>query len=186
MKNNLTRTLNKLQPTALIAVVLVWLPPAATAQQISPADQEYFEAKIRPILVDNCYGCHGDGATKGGLDLSSKGGVLNGGNTGPAVVPNDPGKSVMVKRIKNLADPMPPSNKDPLTDAQISELESWIRRGAPDPRTGKAVGVIKNESDKEKAKAHWGFQKVKTPAPPLPEYVFNGKLKGWIQNPIDA
>ena len=186
MKNNLTRTLNKLQTTALIAVVLVSLTPAATAQQISPADQEYFEAKIRPILVDNCYGCHGDGATKGGLDLASKGGVLNGGNTGPAVVPNDPGKSVMVKRIKNLADPMPPSNKDPLTDAQISELESWIRRGAPDPRTGKAVGVIKNQSDKEKAKAHWGFQKVKTPSPPLPEYVFNGKLKGWIQNPIDA
>ena len=60
MKNNLTRTLNKLQPTALIAVVLVWLTPAATAQQISPADQEYFEAKIRPILVDNCYGCHGE------------------------------------------------------------------------------------------------------------------------------
>ena len=154
MKNNLTRTLNKLQPTALIAVVLVWLTNAATAQEISPADQEYFEAKIRPILAENCYNCHGDGATKGGLDLGSKGGVRNGGETGPAVVPGDPGKSVMVQRIKNLADPMPPSNKDPLTDEQISELENWIRRGAPDPRTGKAVGVIKTQSDKEKAKAH--------------------------------
>ncbi len=136
--------------------------------------------------MDNCYGCHGDGATKGGLDLGSKGGARVGGNTGPAVVPGDPGKSQMVRRIKNLADPMPPSNKDPLTDAQISELESWIRRGAPDPRTGKSAGVIKTESDKEKAKAHWAFQQVKTPAPPLPNYVFNGKLKGWIQNPIDA
>ncbi|MBC8325120.1 MAG: PSD1 domain-containing protein [Verrucomicrobia subdivision 3 bacterium] len=189
MKNNLTRTLNPTQPAAfipLIAVVLICLTSAASAQQISPADQEYFEAKIRPILVDNCYNCHGDGATKGGLDLGSKGGSRAGGNTGSAVVPGDPGKSILIKRIKNLADPMPPSNKDPLTDAQISELESWIRRGAPDPRTGKSAGVIKTQSDREKAKAHWAFHKVKTPTPPLPEYVFNGKLKGWIQNPIDA
>jgi len=127
--------------TLATAVIFAWLP--AHAQQLSPADQEYFESKIRPILVDYCYDCHGDGATKGSLDLSSKAGALAGGSSGPAVVPQDPGKSMIIKRLKDLGDPMPPAGKDALPDPLIAELENWIRRGAPDPRTGKSAGVIK-------------------------------------------
>ena len=170
--------------TLATAVIFAWLP--AHAQQLSPADQEYFESKIRPILVDYCYDCHGDGATKGSLDLSSKAGALAGGSSGPAVVPQDPGKSMIIKRLKDLGDPMPPAGKDALPDALIAELENWIRRGAPDPRTGKSAGVIKTELDLEKAKSHWGFTPVKKPTLPSSDLIFNGKLKGWIKNPIDA
>ncbi len=175
-----------LSPIVLGTIVMGLLAIPLQAQQISAADQEYFEAKIRPILVDYCYSCHGDGATKGSLDLSTKNGSLEGGSSGPGIVPNDPGKSWVIKRIKDLGDPMPPPGKDEVPEALISELESWIRRGAPDPRTGKSAGVIKNEQDKEKARNHWAFQKVKPPTIPSAEVIFSGKLKGWINNPIDA
>ena len=166
--------------------ILIFTVPQIFAQQLSPADQEYFESKIRPVLVDYCYDCHGDGATKGSLDLSTKAGSLTGGSAGPAVVPGDPGKSILINRIKDLGDPMPPAGKDALPDELIAELENWIRRGAPDPRTGKSAGVIKTQQDMEKAKNHWGFKPVENPTVPSPNLIFNGKLKGWINNPIDA
>mgnify|MGYP001195230095 FL=1 len=171
---------------ALAAAVFVGSQGSASAQQISPADQEYFEAKIRPILVDYCYSCHGDGATKGGLDLGTKAGARAGGSSGEAVVPGDPGKSLVIRRMKDLGDPMPPAGKDAPSEAEIAELENWIRRGAPDPRVGKSAGVIKNEQDLAKARQHWGFQKVKAAAPPAPELVYGGKLKNWVKNPIDS
>ena len=177
---------NILKRLTILASTLVIGLSSSNAQQISPADQEYFEAKIRPILVDYCYDCHGDGATKGSLDLSSKAGALAGGSSGPAVVPNDPGTSIMIKRIKDLGDPMPPAGKDAVPDALIAELENWIRRGAPDPRSGKSAGVIKTQQDMEKAKNHWGFKPVSNPEIPSEDLVYNGKLKGWIKNPIDA
>ena len=168
-----------------IAIGLLSMPLQAQ-QKISAADQQYFEAKIRPILIDYCYECHGDGATKGSLDLTTKKASLEGGQAGPGIVPNDPGKSWVIKRIKDLGDPMPPAGKDEVPEALVSELESWIRRGAPDPRTGKSAGVIKSEQDKEKAKNHWAFQKVKSPIIPSADLIFSGKLKGWIKTPIDA
>ena len=186
MKNIQQDFIKSFNKAALTAVVFASLTSHAADQPISPADQEYFEAKIRPILVDYCYNCHGDGADKGGLDLGSKAGALAGGNTAPAVVPGNPGKSQMIKRLKDLGDPMPPPGKDAPTEAQIAELENWIRRGAPDPRSGKSVGVIKSNQDKEKAKQHWAFQKVKPPTIPSPQVVFNGKLQNWVKNPIDT
>ena len=91
-----------------IAIGLLSMPLQAQ-QKISAADQQYFEAKIRPILIDYCYECHGgDDATKGSLDLTTKNGSLEGGSSGPGIVPNDPGKSWVIKRIKDLGDPMPP------------------------------------------------------------------------------
>ena len=185
MKTNLQRFIHRLNPAAPAAAVFALAILPAAAQQISPADQEYFESKIRPIFVDYCYSCHGDGATKGSLDLSTKAGALAGGSSGAAVVPNDPGRSLIIKRMKDLGDPMPPAGKDAPTEAEIATLESWIRRGAPDPRVGKSAGVLKNEQDKEKAKAHWAFHPVKPPVVPTSDAVFNGKLKGWIKNPID-
>ena len=186
MKNIRQASIKSLNTAAFAAVVFVLLTSNAVSQPISPADQAYFEGKIRPILIKYCYNCHGDGADKGGLDLGSKAGALAGGNTAPAVVPGNPGNSLMIKRLKDLGDPMPPPGKDAPTEAHIAELENWIRRGAPDPRSGKSIGVIKSDQDKEKAKQHWAFQKVKPPTIPSPQVVFNGKLKNWVKNPIDT
>ena len=186
MKNIRQSSTKSLTTAALTAVIFASITSHAADQPISPADQEYFEAKIRPILVDYCYNCHGDGAAKGNLDLGSKSGARFEGSNGSAVVPGNPGKSLMIQRLKDLGDPMPPAGKDAPTEAHIAELENWIRRGAPDPRSGKSAGVIRNEQDKEKAKNHWAFQKVTPPTIPSPQVVFNGKLKNWVKNPIDT
>ena len=184
---NTTRRTRNLITTAAFAAAVFALPAAAQNKPLSPAEQEYFESKIRPILIDYCYDCHGDGATKGDLDLSTKAGALLGGGSGvAAVVPGDPAKSLIIKRMKDLGDPMPPAGKDAVPDEMIAELENWIRRGAPDPRTGKSAGVLKTEQDREKAKNHWAFQKVTTPKVPSPDAVYGGKLRNWIKNPVDS
>src|SRR5688572_30396090 len=97
----------------------------------APADLEFFEKRVRPILFERCFSCHSAQAKKlrGGLLLDSHAGLLKGGDTGPAVVPGDPEKSLLVKAIRytdaNLH--MPPSGK--LADGEIAVLTEWVRRG---------------------------------------------------------
>ena len=124
--------------------VLLTLPllafPATTWGQ-PPRDGaalvEFFEKKIRPVLVDNCYNCHSANTnSKGGLRVDDRNGLLTGGGRGPAVVPGQPEKSLLIKAIryddKDLK--MPPSKK--LSREQIADLTEWVRRGAPLPEDG--------------------------------------------------
>jgi len=159
----------------------------AAQDKITPDQQEYFESKIRPIFVNNCYECHSsDGKAKADLFLDSKQGIRTGGDSGAALKPGDPEDSLFLKRIKDAIDPMPPSGQ-PLSEGEIADLEQWVRMGAPDPREGSNAAVIKNQEDREKAKQHWGFQPVKKPAVPDAKKIYGGKLKVWAENnPIDA
>jgi hypothetical protein len=95
-----------------------------------------FEDKIRPVLVRHCYACHSTEAKKlkGGLALDSREGLLEGGDSGPAVVPGKPGASLLMKAVRHSENhlKMPPQGK--LDDAVITDLETWIKLGAPDPR----------------------------------------------------
>src|SRR6185312_18180 len=108
------------------------------ASEPDHAGLEFFEKKIRPIFAEHCYQCHSKDAEKikGGLLLDTRDGVLKGGDTGPAIVPGEPEKSLLIKAVhyadENLQ--MPPKNKK-LSDEQIADLEAWVKMGAPDPRT---------------------------------------------------
>src|SRR5688572_510533 len=110
-----------------------------SAQAGSDTGVDFFERKIRPVLVERCYECHSAQAEKlkGGLLLDTKEGVLKGGDTGPAIVPGNPEKSLLIKAVRYTSDDlqMPPKNKK-LPDEQIADLEEWVKMGAPDPRTG--------------------------------------------------
>jgi mono/diheme cytochrome c family protein len=135
----------------------------AAAPQLTATQTQFFENKIRPILSQNCYKCHSAEATKvkGGLLLDTRDGVLKGGDSGPVVLPGDPEKSLLIKAVR-YTDPdlqMPPKGEK-LSDAQIADLVTWVKMGAPDPRTGKVV------AKKVSAKDHWSFQPVKKPAMP--------------------
>lgn len=153
--------------------LLAALLTAATAVQaadekISPDDLQFFEAKIRPVLAENCYKCHSQGAekVKGGLLLDSREASLKGGNTGPAVVPGDVEKSLIIQAVryqdKDLQ--MPPNDRK-LPDSQIADLEQWIRMGAPDPR--KPTDAPHDyKLDLAKAKKHWAFQPIQKPSTP--------------------
>ena len=111
----------------------------AVASQLPTADPkgtDFFEKKVRPIFVQNCYSCHSHAANKirGGLALDSRNGWEKGGETGPAVVPGNPDKSLLIQAIRRTRDnlKMPPRQK--LSDADIAILSEWVRQGAPDPR----------------------------------------------------
>jgi Protein of unknown function (DUF1553)/Protein of unknown function (DUF1549)/Planctomycete cytochrome C len=144
---------------------------------------DFFETKIRPVLAEKCYGCHsveaeGRKKLKGALYLDSKEGVLKGGDTGAALVPGEPDKSLMIKAIRYHDDDtaMPPKEKMP--DPVIADFESWVRMGAPDPRVG-AQAPKAGQAIAEKTKTHWSFQPVSAPKPPAV------KQEKWAANEVD-
>ena len=120
---------------------LLALSAVGTRAADSAAGNDFFENKIRPLLIEHCLKCHDGAATdkpKGGLALDTRAGWEKGGEHGPAIVPGQPDKSLFIRSIrytdKELQ--MPPKGKQ-LTPSQIALFEEWVRMGAPDPRTGK-------------------------------------------------
>ena len=108
---------------------------AAAGRAAEPVDNEFFERKVRPILVANCVSCHGEKKQKGGLRLDAKAGFAKGGENGPAVVPGKPDQSRLVKAVRYDDDiKMPPKGK--LDDADIATLTAWVKGGAPWPDDG--------------------------------------------------
>jgi hypothetical protein len=139
----------------------------------SPADTAFFESKIRPVLIKQCYECHSveAGKSKGGLQLDTKDGIRTGGDTGPAVVPGDPAKSLLLTAIKHT-DPdleMPPK-KDKLPDSVIADFTTWIQSGAADPRETAKVAE-RPPVDLEAGRKFWSYQKPAAPKLPATKQV---------------
>src|SRR5579862_4115050 len=106
----------------ICAIILAFAAAPVGAQEPSPEGRDFFEAKIRPLFVNQCFKCHTGPKLKGGLLLESRAGLLKGGDSGPALVPGEPGKSLIVKAI-GYADPdlrMPPRGK--LDEQQIADV----------------------------------------------------------------
>jgi hypothetical protein len=154
----------------------------AHAAQPSPAQLQFFESRIRPLLADNCYKCHSQNSEKlkAGLRLDTRDGVLKGGDSGAAVVPGDPEKSLLIKAVRYTdADlQMPPKGKK-LSDAQIADLVAWVKMGAPDPRVAPAPTADQAPAWSDSSKKHWAWQPLKKPA--IPEV----KDSAWPKTPID-
>ena len=128
----------------------VWIRQGATCLGISVAlcvsmvhslsaapEQEqikFFERKIRPVLVRYCYECHSAAASeiKGSLRLDSRAALLEGGDSGPAVLPGDVEGSQLILTIRHQTLEMPPEEKLPA--AVIADFERWVAEGAHDPR----------------------------------------------------
>src|SRR5687768_2808725 len=120
---------------ACAASILAVVPLRAADAPITPEGREFFEAKIRPILAAECYECHNAKKTKGGLRLDYRAGWQKGGDTGDAIVPGDPKKSLLIASIKHIDPDLKMPDKSPkLDDAVIADFEKWIGMGAPDPR----------------------------------------------------
>jgi hypothetical protein len=121
------------------------------------AGLQHFEQKIRPVLAQHCYKCHSADAKKlrGGFRLDTRAGLLKGGDSGPALVPNKPTESLILKAIRHDGLEMPPDEK--LPDAVIADFERWIQLGAPDPRDGKAATTA-STTDIAAGRKFWAFQ----------------------------
>ncbi len=142
---------------------LLWFANPAIADELDASSVEFFEAKVRPLLVTRCYECHSEEAAKterlqGGLRLDHREGVRQGGESGPAIVPGKPDESLLIKSVRysDKALQMPP--KQPLSSEETAILERWIAMGAPDPREGKAIVSVKREIDFEAGRKLWAFQ----------------------------
>ena len=157
--------------------------PTVTAQDpaVAPEELEFFEKQVRPLLVNHCYECHANREKNGGLLLDSREGLLKGGDTGPALVPGQPDKSLLIEavRYKNHDLQMPP--KKPLSEAEVGTLVEWVKRGAADPReaTHSAAEPVQGMSLAE-GRGFWSFQPVSNPAVPVV------KQSDWVRTPIDA
>ncbi|PAW87972.1 MAG: hypothetical protein B9S33_05505 [Pedosphaera sp. Tous-C6FEB] len=167
--------------TALFAVALL---PAVSFAAPAPADLAFYEQTVKPILAGACYECHSHEAKKfkGGLVLDSAAAILKGGDTGPAVVPGDLEKSLLIKAVR-YADPdlqMPPKNKKLGTD-QIAALEKWVKLGAPMPEASGEKQVVRKGKITEEDKQWWAFVPVRKPAVPA----VSGQRSA-VSNPIDA
>jgi cytochrome c553 len=163
--------------TALL--VLAAASPFLQAAETTPEGVEFFEKKVRPVLVEHCFKCHGD-KKKGRLRLDSRAGMLKGGDSGPALTPGQPDQSLFVKAVR-YTDPvlrMPPKSK--LPDAHIADLAAWVKMGAPWPEGGAASGAARVETfDLKERSKHWSLQPVKPYAPPAV------RRRDWPTSPVD-
>jgi mono/diheme cytochrome c family protein len=155
--------------------------PGGSLHAASDSEGErFFTDKVKPIFVEHCHNCHSHNADKikGGLVVDSLSGVLTGGDSGPAIVPGDPKKSLLIVAISYTDEDlqMPPKGKK-LSDAQIRTLTEWVSMGAPWPASD--TNKIARGKITEEDRQWWSFQPLKKVAPPE---VDDG---GWSRNEID-
>ncbi|MEQ1852801.1 MAG: DUF1549 domain-containing protein, partial [Chthoniobacteraceae bacterium] len=141
---------------------------------------DFFEKKVRPLLAERCMECHSaEKKVKGGLRLDSREGWAKGGDAGPAIIPGDLEKSLLIEavRYKNKDLQMPEKRK--LPDAEIAILEQWVKMGAPDPRSGGTVAKKQTGLSVEEGKKFWSYIAPKKSAPPVV------KDTAWPRSEID-
>ena len=147
------------------------------AGAITPQEAEFFEKSIRPVLVEQCYKCHGPEKQKGSLRVDSRAAILKGTDDGPVIVPGKPEESEFIKSLKHIGDSKMPEKADKLPDAQIEAMSQWIRMGMPWPENDKAA----TPSAGELAKKHWSYQPInKKVAPPAVQDAAH-----WGKTPVD-
>ena len=157
------------------AFLLTLLVAGSTVNDLSAADaegSEFFEKRIRPILVDRCYECHSEAEQEqqGGLLLDRESGWLTGGDTDKAVIPGEPDSSLLFVAVTHQRPElsMPPDER--LEDHEIDLLRDWIRRGAPGPSADLGDTEFSRLGDQDylfdRASDHWAFQPVDPSEPP--------------------
>ena len=131
--------------------------------------EEHFEKKVRPLLVERCWKCHGEETSRSELRLDSREAILKGGKRGRAVETSIPPASLLLQVVKRTGElKMPPDG--PLSPQQVADLELWVNQGAVFP---KATKIAKAES------THWSFLPLANPKLP------SVKKHAWVTNPID-
>jgi hypothetical protein len=152
----------------LLAAIM--LSPGVSAQTRQPDAETFFELKVRPILAGRCFKCHGGDKVSGGLRVDSRAALLKGGDSGSAVVPGAPDRSLLIKAVRHSdADlRMPPQSRLPA--AVVADLTTWVKQGAVWPEAH-AASPFSYEK-------HWAFGPVRKAEPPPDP-------SGWARHPID-
>jgi hypothetical protein len=140
----------------------------AREASITPDQEKFFEAKIRPVLATQCGKCHASTAEKlrGGLRLDSREALRLGGESGPAIAPGNPDESLLVRAIRYRDDELRMPPKTRLPDAVVADFEAWVKMGAPDPRTAPTGVAARPSVDLAAGREFWSFRQPKKSAPP--------------------
>jgi cytochrome c553 len=147
----------------------LFLATPLRAAEPSAEQAEFFEKKIRPVLVEQCYSCHSASAAKlkGGLRLDSRDALLTGGDSGPALVAGQPDKSKLIEAVtyKNVDLQMPPKAK--LPDTAIADLTNWVRMEAPWPGKAEPKAAVNGSFNIVARQAsHWAWKPIENKLPP--------------------
>jgi mono/diheme cytochrome c family protein len=163
-------------PTTRSFLILV-LGAAFCSAQENPA--EFFEAKIRPILANNCYSCHTT-SKLGGLRVDSRQALLQGGKSGASIVPGKPEASLLIRAVAQTdAKLKMPMTGPKLKDEQIADLSRWIKMGAPWPEEKQAAVRPKGFAITPEQRKFWSLQPIHKPEPP------KVADPAWAHNAID-
>jgi hypothetical protein len=142
---------------------------------------EFFEKKVRPVLVDNCYTCHSANTNaRGGLRVDDRNGLIQGGDRGPAVVPGQPAKSLLLRAVQHTDKKLQMPPKKQLSEDQIADLTRWIQDGAawPPVRVPASLGKPNAYFDRLR-REHWAWQPLR-PTPPAAV-----RDAAWVRGDID-
>lgn len=175
-----------MQVTFVRWVAVGWLALLAGASSVraaGPQDAarvEFFESRVRPLLVQHCVKCHGPEKQESDLRLDDRAAALRGGLSGAAVVPGRPDESLLVAAVRFEGLEMPPDGR--LADDEIAALEQWVRDGAvwPGGARQSAPALGDQEAIRRAAREHWAFQPVRRPAVPAVAEA------AWVATPVDA
>ena len=152
----------------------------------SQQDLDFFEKEVRPLLVKHCYQCHGPDSNEGegGLRLDSRKAILQGGKSGPAVVPGKPDESLLIYAVNHdpAVEAMPPERR--LKNKEVATLIRWVKLRAPWPGADLVNNLKRPEASEtvlsEQQRAFWAF------VPPSEPSIPKVRQRSWVANPIDA
>ncbi|MGB8167206.1 MAG: PSD1 and planctomycete cytochrome C domain-containing protein [Chthoniobacteraceae bacterium] len=173
------QTSAKCRPVAVAVLSSVFVFVSMFEVRAEDGD-DYFEKKVRPLLVERCFECHShEKKVKGGLALDSRSAWEKGGDTGPALIPGKPEDSLLIKAV-SYTDPdlsMPPKKR--LSADEVAVLTEWVKLGAPDPRVEVASAKKVTAMTLDEARSYWAFQPIRRPEPPVV------KDAAWPRSDID-
>ncbi len=157
-------------------------PASASDAEFAAEEVRFYNEQVQPLLKEHCYKCHGKAKAKGGLRLTSRQAILEGGDSGTAVDLEQIDASLLMEAVNYESYEMPPSGK--LSDEQIALIRRWIEKGLPMPETDGADSAVqeahRSPQVDDATRNHWSFLPVRRP--PIPDV----QHTDWIANPIDA
>src|ERR1022692_13376 len=160
------------------------IPRTASGQTVKATEEtlvDFFERKVRPVLANNCHNCH-SANTKAiaNLRVDDRNGLVKGGNRGPAVIPGNPDKSLLIQAVRKTHPKvkMPPDHE--LTEQEIADLATWIKDGAAWPAVRVPASIGRPNAKYEKLrKSHWAWQPLREVKSP------QIKNAAWARDEID-
>ncbi|MFM7607192.1 MAG: PSD1 and planctomycete cytochrome C domain-containing protein [Prosthecobacter sp.] len=155
--------------------ILILFSTLAAAVDMTPDQRAFFEQKIRPVLVKQCYECHSQASKKigGKLLLDAPSEMIAGGESGPALIPGKPDESLIVQAVRYDGLEMPPKKR--LPESIVNDFVEWVKRGAPDPRTERPKAISQAPSE-----PLWSLKPISDPKPPIV------RNTSWPRQSLDA